>query len=97
MRDDIGGASGPRVVLVGRQGCHLCDEAREVVRRVADETATTWTEVDVDADPELLRAYSDQVPVVLVDGRQHDFWRVDEQRLRAALAPGGQRGRWFAG
>lgn len=81
----------PRVVLVGRQGCHLCDEARDVVRRVADDTSTSWAEVDVDADPDLLRLYSDEVPVVLVDGRQHDFWRVDEQRLRAALAP---RRRW---
>jgi glutaredoxin len=79
---DVGEA---RVVLVGRQGCHLCDEARDVVRRVVAETGTSWTEVDVDADPELRRQYSDQVPVVLVDGLQHDFWRVDEQRLRAAL------------
>jgi hypothetical protein len=74
------------VVLVGRQGCHLCDEARDVVRRVAEDVGASWTEVDVDADDRLLRAYSDQVPVVLVDGRQHDFWRVDEQRLRAALS-----------
>jgi glutaredoxin len=80
-----GGGNDPRVVLVGRQGCHLCDEARDVVRRVAQETGSTWTEVDVDADARLLAAYSDQVPVVLVDGRQHDFWRVDERRLRAAL------------
>lgn len=97
VSQDVGGATTPRVVLVGRQGCHLCDEAREVVRRVAEETATSWTEVDVDADPELLRNYSDQVPVVLVDGRQHDFWRVDEQRLRAALAPRRPRGRRSAG
>jgi hypothetical protein len=39
----------------------------------------------VDDDPDLLRQYSEQVPVVLVDGAQHDFWRVDEQRLRHAL------------
>jgi hypothetical protein len=75
-----------RVVLIGRQGCHLCDEARDVVRRVTSDVGASWTEVDVDTDERLLRAYSDQVPVVLVDGRQHDFWRVDEQRLRAALA-----------
>lgn len=82
---------------MGRAGCHLCDEARDVVQRVADGTGTAWTEVDVDADPELLRLYSDQVPVVLVDGRQHDFWRVDEQRLRAALAPRRRWGRRSAG
>ena len=92
VTDDRGGTGGggtdPRVVLVGRQGCHLCDEARDVVRRVAAETGSTWTEVDVDADAQLLQAYSDQVPVVLVDGRQHDFWRVDERRLRAVLTSG---------
>lgn len=82
------------MVLVGRDGCHLCDEARLVVRRVAEETGTGWSEVDVDSDPALLHAYSDQVPVVLVDGTPHDFWRVDEQRLRAALLPGGRWRRW---
>lgn len=76
----------PRVLLIGRRGCHLCDEARDVVRRVTAELGTSFTEVDVDTDDELRAAYSDQVPVVLVDGRQHDFWRVDERRLRAALS-----------
>ncbi|HET8614783.1 MAG TPA: glutaredoxin family protein [Actinomycetales bacterium] len=97
MSEAVDGSGEPRVVLVGRQGCHLCDEARDVVRRVADETSTSWTEVDVDADPELLRRYSDQVPVVLVDGQQHDFWRVDEQRLRAALSPDVRGGRRRSG
>jgi hypothetical protein len=85
-----------RITLVGRVGCHLCDDAREVVRRVADDTATAWVEVSVDDDPDLLARYSDQVPVVLVDGAQHDFWRIDEQRLRRALA-GGSRRRWGLG
>ena len=82
----------PRCVLVGRQGCHLCDEARDVVARVAQETGMPWEEVDIDDRPGAAAAYSDQIPVVLVDGAQHDFWRVDEERLRAALA-GGRRGR----
>lgn len=80
----------PRVLLIGRRGCHLCDEAREVVRRVTAEQGTSFAEVDVDTDDELRRAYSDQAPVVMVDGKQHDFWRVDEQRLRAALAGQGR-------
>jgi hypothetical protein len=83
----------PRITLVGRAGCHLCDDAREVVRRVADDTGAGWTELSVDDDPGLLARYAEQVPVVLVDGAQHDFWRVDEQRLRQALAPRGRR-RW---
>ena len=77
----------PRVLLIGRRGCHLCEEARDVVRRVTAEQGTSFAEVDVDTDDELRRAYSDQVPVVMVDGKQHDFWRVDEQRLRVALSP----------
>ena len=82
-----------RITLVGRPGCHLCDDAREVVRRVADDTGVGWVELSVDDDSDLLARYSEQVPVVLVDGAQHDFWRVDEQRLRQALA-GRQRHRW---
>ncbi|GAB3590334.1 hypothetical protein GCM10027446_04870 [Angustibacter peucedani] len=83
----------PRITLVGRPGCHLCDDAREVVRRVADDTGAGWVERSVDDDPDLLRRYSELVPVVLVDGTQHDFYRVDEQRLRAAL-DGRRAGRW---
>lgn len=76
----------PRITLLGRPGCHLCDAAREVVRRVADDTGAGWVEISVDDDPELLARYSEQVPVTLVDGERHDYWRVDEARLRAALA-----------
>jgi hypothetical protein len=75
-----------RVTLVSRVDCHLCDEARLVVARVCADLGVGWQELDVDADPDLLAQYHEEVPVTLVDGRQHDFWRVDEQRLRAALA-----------
>jgi glutaredoxin len=75
-----------RVVVLTRQGCHLCEQAIEVVATVCAKTGDSYTTRDVDADPELLRQYSDQVPVTFVDGAQHDFWRVDPTRLRAALA-----------
>jgi glutaredoxin len=74
-----------RVTLYARQGCHLCEAARETVARVCAELGETFEEVDVDTDPELRRRFTEEVPVTFVDGRQHDFWRVDEQRLRAAL------------
>ena len=74
-----------RVTLVTRPGCHLCEAAREVVARVCADLGETWEELDLDADPALAARYADEIPVTLVDGRQHDFWRVDEVRLRAAL------------
>ena len=74
-----------RVTLYSRQGCHLCEAARETVRRVCAELGEGFEEVDIDTDPELRRRFTEEVPVTFVDGRQHDFWRVDEQRLRAAL------------
>ena len=74
-----------RVVVLSRQGCHLCTEAIAVVARVCTEMGESYVEVDVDTDPQLQREYTDQVPVTFVDGKQHDFWRVDEDRLRTAL------------
>ena len=75
----------PRVTLIGKPGCHLCETAREVVARVCDDLGETWEELDMDADPALAARYADEIPVTLVDGHQHDFWRVDETRLRRAL------------
>jgi hypothetical protein len=76
----------PRVTLVGKPGCHLCDDAREVISRVAAELGVAWDEVSILDDRALAEQYAEQIPVTLVDGRQHDYWRVDEARLRAALA-----------
>ncbi|WP_224389211.1 glutaredoxin family protein [Pseudonocardia sp. ICBG1293] len=75
-----------RVRLLTRVGWHLCDEAAEVLARVCAETGTGWDTLDVDSDDELRAEYGDQVPVVLLDGREHDSFRVDEERLRADLA-----------
>jgi glutaredoxin len=75
-----------RVVVLTRQGCHLCDQAIDVVAAVCAETGDAYATRDLDADPELVRRYGEQVPVTFVDGAQHDFWRVDPARLRAALA-----------
>jgi glutaredoxin len=76
-----------RITLLGRSGCHLCDDARAVIERVAAELGVSWEERDIDAAPlEDLIEYSDKVPVTFVDGIQVDFWRIDEPRLRKALA-----------
>ena len=75
-----------RVTLVGRPGCHLCDAARVVVAAVTADLGVGWVELSIDDDPDLHARYADQIPVTIVDGVQHDFWRVSEPRLRATLA-----------
>jgi hypothetical protein len=74
-----------RVQLISKPGCHLCDVARDVIDIVCAETGDTWAEMSIEDDPTLADRYWEKIPVVLVDGRPHDFWRVNPDRLRAAL------------
>ena len=74
-----------RVTLYTRPGCHLCDDARAVVRAVCGDLGETFEEVDITTDDDLEDRFGEEIPVTFVDGRQHDFWRVDEARLRSAL------------
>jgi glutaredoxin len=76
----------PRVTVYTRADCGLCTEAEAEVARICAELGVGWTAVDVDSDPGLRAEYGDRVPVIEVDGREHGFWRVEEERLRAALA-----------
>jgi glutaredoxin len=78
-------APAARVTVYGKPGCHLCDDAKAVIESVCAELGVGWTEVDINSDPELYARYWEQIPVTLVDGIQHTFWRVDPDRLRAAL------------
>ena len=78
-------AAAPRVTLYTKPGCHLCDDARVVVEAVCGELGEAYVEVDVLSSSELLRRYGEEIPVTLVDGARHDFFRVDPDRLRAAL------------
>jgi Glutaredoxin-like domain (DUF836) len=57
-----------------------------VLRRLAGELGFGYEQVDVDTDPGLRAEYTDRVPVILLDGSEHGYWRVEEARLRAALA-----------
>jgi hypothetical protein len=74
-----------RITLLSRAGCHLCDDARSVIARVAAELGVGWEEREITEAAEDLAQYSEMIPVTFVDGVQHDFWRVSEARLRAAL------------
>ena len=79
-------AADVRVVLLVREGCHLCVEAAAVVEQVCAARAVAWRQVDVDSDPELRAAHTDHVPVTLVDGQVHSRWFVDPVKLAAALS-----------
>jgi glutaredoxin len=78
-----------RLTLISRAGCHLCEVAEQTLDRIGEP----WAKVDVDGSVELQRDYGDRVPVLLLDGREHGYWRVDEARLRRDLAkpPGAPR------
>ncbi|TDB98644.1 glutaredoxin family protein [Actinomadura sp. 7K534] len=79
-------APGIVITLLGKPGCHLCDDARAVIERVARELDVPWEERDITLSERDTEQYWEQIPVTLVNGVQHDFWRVDEDRLRAAIA-----------
>ncbi len=87
-RDDAtsSGTPVPRVELLTRSGCHLCEDARTVVADVAGSLGVPWQEVDIDDDVELTARYGEEIPVVLVDGIQRDFWHIDPLRLRSILS-----------
>lgn len=75
----------PQVVLITKADCHLCAAARTAVGRVTAALGLEWTEELVDHQPELRERYAEEIPVVLVDGVQRDFWKIDEARLERVL------------
>ena len=75
------GATGDGLVLLGKPGCHLCDDARDVLERVG----ATFTEVDITTDDALHAAYLERIPVVMLDGVERFELFVDEAALRRVL------------
>lgn len=72
--------------MLGKPGCHLCDDARAIVTEVlAEFPDVTFEEQSILDDPALLDTYAEEIPVVLIDDRVHTIWRVDPARLRTAL------------
>ncbi len=78
-------SAGHRITLLGKPGCHLCDDARLEIERIATELGVPWDERDVTLDPAEFEEYGDRIPVILVDDVEHGYWRVEEERLRKAL------------
>ena len=79
------------VVLYGREGCCLCDEARDVLWRVRSRRPFALSELDIESDPALLRAYLERIPVVTIDGNEAFELFVDEAELERRLDMVGRR------
>ncbi|CAB4679635.1 MAG: glutaredoxin family protein [Actinobacteria bacterium] len=84
------------LTLIGKSGCHLCDEARVTVNAVVGAFRAEYTGVarhiqvnlvehDILVDEELWNKYSEDIPVLLINGKIHNYWRIDPVRLRGAL------------
>ena len=80
------------LTLLSKPGCHLCDEAREIVAGVvagledsASAPSITVEELSILDDAALLERYAEEIPVLLINGKVHNIWRIDPARLRAAL------------
>lgn len=75
------------ITIYSRPGCHLCEDMKALVARVAGETATI-AEVDITSDPALEERYGLEIPVLMIDGRKVAKYRIDEAALQRALAAG---------
>ena len=74
------------LTLIGKPDCHLCEDALAVVEAVlADYPTVSFEQQSIFDDATLLEKYHDEIPVLLIDGRVHNIWRVDPARLRTAL------------
>jgi Glutaredoxin-like domain (DUF836) len=76
------------LTLIGKPGCHLCDDAEVVVLEVMSEFAdsVSLTKQNILDDDALFARYSEEIPVLLIDGKVHNYWRIDPERLRSALS-----------
>lgn len=74
------------LTLIGKPGCHLCDDARAVVTAVLDDFPdAALDELSILDDESLRDRWAEEIPVLLIDGAVHTYWRVDAERLRSAL------------
>jgi glutaredoxin len=81
-----------QLTLISKPGCHLCDEAREAIDGVLFEfrqanaaAQVNLEELNILEDEALALKYSEEIPVLLIDGNMHNYWRIDEERLMRAL------------
>ena len=73
------------VTIYSRHGCHLCEDAESTLESLREELNFEIEVIYIEDDSELIRLYSDQVPVIHIDGQHHDFYKVDPTRFRSSL------------
>jgi len=76
----------PRVTLYTRAGCHLCEDARQVLAQARRRADFDYEELDIDRDSELLRRYNEEVPVVAINGTKAFKYRIDMREFLKKLA-----------
>ena len=74
-----------KITIYSRNGCHLCDDAFNTLESMREELNFEIDVIDIDQNAELVKLYSDQVPVIHIDGEHHDFYKVDPVRFRSSL------------
>ena len=81
-----------QLTLIGKPGCHLCEEARDAIdvvllefRKANPNTDVTLEEQNILEDEALRLKYAEEIPVLLIDGKMHNYWRIDDERLMRAL------------
>lgn len=75
-----------QVIVYSRKGCHLCEIVKETLNKLERRGGFTWREIDVDSDEELRRRFTDEVPVVFIDGQKAFKYRMDEREFLHKLA-----------
>jgi glutaredoxin len=81
-----GSAEAREVIVYSRKGCHLCEIVKETLVKLQRQGGYTWREVDVDSDEQLRRQFTDEVPVVFINGRKAFKYRMDEREFLRKLA-----------
>lgn len=80
-----------KITIIGKPGCHLCDDAEGLVKVLIEGRDIEIEKLSILDDPKLAARYSEEIPVILIDGKVHDIFRIDEKRFLAAIGDGSTR------
>jgi len=75
-----------QVTIYSRSGCHLCEQAHQILLALQSKADYEITEIFIDGEPDLIELYGEQVPVIHIDGKPHDYFRVNPERFLKAIS-----------